>query len=118
LRRLEEMGNDLDIKIQVRHGDTPISARSRQAKSPPDVMITTPETLQAILIGKRMKEHLRSVRWVVVDEVHELATDERGVQLSFALERLLELTRVEIQRIEITAIICAPERIGRFLVGS
>src|SRR5207245_2393158 len=118
LRRLEEMGKDLDIKIQVRHGDTPISARSRQAKSPPDVMITTPETLQAILIGKRMKEHLRSVRWVVVDEVHELATDERGVQLSFALERLLELTGVEFQRIGLSATIGEPERIGQFLVGS
>src|SRR5712692_8029830 len=77
LRRLEEMGRDLDVKIQVRHGDTPISARSRQARSPPDVMITTPETLQSILVGRRMSEHLRSVRWVVVDEVHELATDER-----------------------------------------
>src|SRR6059036_152564 len=118
LRRLEEMGKDLDIKIQVRHGDTPISARSRQAKSPPDVMITTPETLQAILIGKRMKEHLRAVRWVVVDEVHELATDERGVQLSFALERLTELTGVEFQRIGLSATIGEPERIGQFLVGS
>jgi len=118
LRRLEEMGKDLDIKIQVRHGDTPISARTRQAKSPPDVMITTPETLQAILIGKRMKEHLRSVRWVVVDEVHELATDERGVQLSFALERLIELTGVEFQRIGLSATIGEPERIGQFLVGS
>src|SRR6266496_1504352 len=118
LRRLEEMGKDLDIKIQVRHGDTPISARSRQAKGPPDVMITTPETLQAILIGRRMKEHLRSVRWVVVDEVHELATDERGVQLSFALERLTELTGVEFQRIGLSATIGEPERIGQFLVGT
>ena len=112
------MGKDLDVKIQVRHGDTPISARSRQAKSPPDVMITTPETLQAILIGRRMKEHLRSVRWVVVDEVHELATDERGVQLSFALERLIELTGVEFQRIGLSATIGEPGRIGQFLVGS
>ena len=118
LRRLEEMGKDLDIKIEVRHGDTSLSTRSRQAKSPPDVMITTPETLQAILIGKRMKEHLRSVRWVVVDEVHELATDERGVQLSFALERLADLTGVEFQRIGLSATIGEPERIGQFLVGS
>src|SRR5438876_9306164 len=118
LRRHEDMGRDLDINIQVRHGDTPISARSRQAKSPPDVMITTPETLQAILIGKRMKEHLRSVRWVVVDEVHELATDERGVQLSFALERLLELTGVEFQRIGLSATIGEPERIAQFLAGT
>ena len=118
LRRLEEMGRDLDVKIEVRHGDTPTSARSRQAKSPPDMLITTPETLQSILVGKRMKEHLRAVRWVVVDEVHELATDERGVQLSIALERLLELTGREFQRIGLSATIGEPERIGQFLVGT
>ncbi len=117
LRRLEEMGRDLDVKIQVRHGDTPQSARSMQARSPPDMLITTPETLQAILIGKKMREHLRSVRWVVVDEVHELATDERGVQLSVALERLLELTIQDFQRIGLSATIGEPERIGQFLVG-
>src|SRR5437016_14086738 len=85
-----DMGQYLDEKIDVGHGHTPTSARSRQAKSPPDMLITTPETLQSILVGKRMKEHLRAVRWVVVDEVHELATDERGFLLSIALERLLE----------------------------
>src|SRR5213596_2823072 len=118
LRRLEQMGRDLDVKIEVRHGDTPTSARSRQAKSPPDMLITTPETLQSILVGKRMKEHLRAVRWVVVDEVHELATDERGVQLSIALERLVELTGREFQRIGLSATIGEPERIGQFLVGT
>ncbi len=118
LRRLEEMGRDLDVKIQVRHGDTPTSARSQQARSPPDLLITTPETLQSILVGKRMREHLRSVRWVVVDEVHELATDERGVQLSIALERLLDLTGVDFQRIGLSATIGEPERIGQFLVGT
>ena len=118
LRRLDEMGRDLDIKIQVRHGDTPVSARASQARSPPDMMITTPETLQAILIGKRMSEHLKSVRWVIVDEVHELATDERGVQLAVALERLLDLTGVEFQRIGLSATIGEPDRIGQFLVGA
>src|SRR5437867_2601161 len=118
LRRLEEMGKDLDIKIQVRHGDTPVSARASQARSPPDMMITTPVTLQAILIGKRMSEHLKSVRWVIVDEVHELATDERGVQLAVALERLLDLTGAEFQRIGLSATIGEPDRIGQFLVGA
>src|SRR3989442_13523261 len=112
------MGKDLDIKIQVRHGDTSVSARASQARSPPDMMITTPETLQAILVGKRMSEHLKSVRWVIVDEVHELATDERGVQLAVALERLLDLTGVEFQRIGLSATIGEPDRIGQFLVGA
>src|SRR3989441_2014567 len=118
LRRLEEIGKDLDVKIQVRHGDTPTSARSQQARSPPDLLITTPETLQAILVGKIMSEHLRTVRWVIVDEVHELATDERGVQLAVALERLLDLTGVEFQRIGLSATIGEPDRIGQFLVGA
>src|SRR6266704_2628004 len=61
LRRLEQMGRDLDVKIEVRHGDTPTSARSRQAKSPPDMLITTPETLQSILVGtSRQVSILRS----------------------------------------------------------
>jgi ATP-dependent helicase Lhr and Lhr-like helicase len=118
LRRLEQMGRDLDIKIQVRHGDTPTSARSRQARSPPDMLITTPETLQSILVGRKMKEHLRAVRWVVVDEVHELATDERGVQLAVALERLLELTGAGFQRIGLSATIGEPEKIAQFLAGT
>src|SRR5437867_11048386 len=105
------MGEDLDVNIQVRHVDPPLSQRARQARSPPDLMITTPETLQAILTGKRMREHLRKVRWVIVDEVHELATDERGVQLSIALERLQELTGKEFQRIGLSATIGEPERI-------
>ena len=118
LRRLEAMGEELGVKIEVRHGDTPLSQRARQARSPPDLMITTPETLQAILTGKRMREHLRKVRWVIVDEVHELATDERGVQLSIALERLQELTGKEFQRIGLSATIGEPERIGQFMAGT
>ena len=118
VRRLSEIGKQLDIKVQVRHGDTPTSTRVMQAKSPPEMLVTTPETLQAILPGRRMREHLKSVRWVIVDEIHELATDERGAQLSLALERLEHLTDRGFQRIGLSATVGEEDKVGRFLVGT
>ncbi len=118
LRRLSEIGKDLDIDIQVRHGDTPPRIRTLQSKFPPDMLITTPETLQAILPGKRMKIHLKSLRWLIVDEIHELVTDKRGVQLSVALERLEELVGKPFQRIGLSATIGDLENVANFLVGN
>jgi ATP-dependent Lhr-like helicase len=81
LERLEWWCNNLDIKLAVRHGDTETRERTRQARSPPDVLITTPETLQAILVGWIMRQHLQQVRWVIIDEVHEMADSKRGASL-------------------------------------
>ena len=88
LERLEWWCNNLDIKLAVRHGDTDTKERTRQSRSPPDILITTPETLQAILSGWVLRQHLQSLRWVIIDEVHELADSKRGSQLSLALERV------------------------------
>jgi ATP-dependent Lhr-like helicase len=118
VRRLTDVGKELDIKVQVRHGDTPTSTRATQAKSPPEMLVTTPETLQAILPGRRMREHLKGVRWVVVDEIHELATDERGVQLSMALERLQHLTGRSFQRVGLSATVGEEDKVGKFLAGT
>lgn len=118
LERFEWWCNNLDVKLAVRHGDTEIRERARQARSPPDVLITTPETLQAILSGWVIRKHLQSVRWVIIDEVHELADSKRGTQLAIALERLRAIIGRDFQIIGLSATIGSPEKVAQFLVGN
>lgn len=118
LDRLMWWCRKIDLRLAVRHGDTSTEERSRQARSPPDALITTPETMQAILAGMVMRRHLASVRWVIVDEVHELADNKRGSQLSLTLERLRSVTGEDFQVIGLSATIGSPDRVAKFLVGS
>ncbi|MBI4173788.1 MAG: DEAD/DEAH box helicase [Candidatus Aenigmarchaeota archaeon] len=118
LARLKWWADQLGMGISVRHGDTSGYERQMQAQNPDDLMISTPETLQAILVGKLMKEHLKNVRHIIVDEVHELVDSKRGVQLAAGLERLKQLTRtagIEPQVVGISATIGDPEEIKKFL---
>jgi len=118
LERLEWWCNSLDVKLAVRHGDTDVKERARQSRSPPDILITTPETLQAILPGRMMRQHLQQIRWVIVDEVHEIADSKRGSQMALALERLRLVTNREFQLIGLSATIGSPEKVAQFLVGN
>jgi ATP-dependent Lhr-like helicase len=118
LKRLSFWSNRLSISIEVRHGDTELKLRRRQAIFPPDMLVTTPETLQAILPGSRMRQHLRSVQYIVMDEVHELASSKRGVQLAVALERLRQVTSKDFQRIGLSATVGNPDEIAQFLAGT
>ena len=117
-QRIVDLGKKLGISVEIRHGDTKPSARRRQVLHPPDMLISTPETLQAILPGKRIREHLRAIKWVIVDEIHELVDSKRGIQLAIGLERLRELTTTDFQRIGLSATIGSPTLIAKFLQGS
>lgn len=118
LSRLNFWSSRLGFTVEVRHGDTPAKERRKQAMKPPDFLVTTPETLQAILPGKRMRSHLRHVRWVVIDEVHQLAGNRRGAQLMVGLERLQTVSKREIQRIGLSATVGNPEEISSFVAGN
>lgn len=116
MKRLTEWAKEFGITVSVRHGDTSQFERAMQAKTPPQMLITTPETLQAILPAKKIGAALKNVKVVIVDEVHELIDDKRGIQLSIALERLAEKAG-EFQRIGISATVSDPNTVSRFFCG-
>jgi ATP-dependent Lhr-like helicase len=118
IKRMSYWASKLNLSIQVRHGDTKPTVRRKQAIHPPDMLVTTPETLQAILPGSRMQRHLSHISCAIIDEVHELATDKRGVQLSVALERLFELVGKDFQRIGLSATVENSEKVARFISGT
>lgn len=116
-KRLMTICREVGVSIDIRHGDTPRSIRRIQGREPPEVLITTPETLQAILISPEMRRWLSKTRWVIVDEVHNLLESKRGVQLTVALERLKNIAS-ELQIIGLSATIQNPELAAKFLSGS
>ncbi|MFC5472246.1 DEAD/DEAH box helicase [Cohnella suwonensis] len=105
------------IRCAVRTGDTTPSARAAMIRRPPDLLVTTPESLYLLLTSEKGRGMLTSVRHVVVDEIHDLAADKRGAHLALSLERLGRLVGKQPQRIGVSATQKPLEKVARFLAG-
>lgn len=107
--------NQLELDISVRHGDTTSHERSLQVEHPPHILITTPEQIQGMLTGKRMQEHLKNIKYIVIDELHELIS-KRGVQLTIGIQRLKKLCG-DPQIIALSATVGSPKVAAEFIFG-
>ena len=106
-----------EIRTAMRTGDTPADERRKIARNPPDILITTPESLY-LMLTSAAREALRTVETVIVDEVHALAGDKRGAHLSLSLERLDDLLEAPAQRIGLSATVRPRDEVARFLGGA
>ncbi|MDT0203353.1 ATP-dependent helicase [Nocardioides sp. AE5] len=106
-----------EVTVGVRSGDTPAAERRRLATTPPDIMITTPESL-FLMLTSQARESLRGVETVIVDEVHAVAGTKRGAHLALTLERLDALLDAPAQRIGLSATVRPTEEVARYLAGS
>jgi ATP-dependent Lhr-like helicase len=114
----ERLGGDPLPRLStfLRTGDTPQEDRRRMERNPPDILITTPESLY-LMLTSAVRSVLRSVRWLIIDEVHAVASSKRGTHLALSMERLEEITDQSPQRIGLSATQRPLETIGRFLGG-
>ncbi|MBW2231796.1 MAG: DEAD/DEAH box helicase [Deltaproteobacteria bacterium] len=107
-----------ELRVAVRSGDTPNSQRAAMVRRPPQILVTTPESLFMLLTARRSREILRDVRTVIVDEIHAVARDKRGSHLATSLERLDALCHRRPARIGLSATQRPLETVARLLVGS
>jgi ATP-dependent Lhr-like helicase len=106
------------IRVAVRTGDTAAAARAAMLKNPPDILITTPESLFLLVTAERSRDMLRGTRTVIVDEIHAVAGNKRGSHLALTLERLAHVAEGLVQRVGLSATVRPIEAIARLLVGA
>ena len=117
-RRITKYAHQNNLSIEIRHGDTSQKDRKKINDNPPDVLITTPETLMILLTQIKMLEALSELEWIVIDEVHELLSSERGSQLSLSLERLEFNSKYPLTRIGLSATVGNPDDAAKFVAGT
>lgn len=117
-RRITKYAQYNDLSIEIRHGDTTQTARRKITENPPDVLITTPETLVILLTQIKMLDALSELEWIIIDEVHELLASERGSQLSLSIERLQINSKLYLTKIGLSATVGNFKEAGKFVVGT
>ncbi|KAA9407086.1 ATP-dependent helicase [Haloarcula sp. CBA1131] len=115
--KLEERGEDVEIRHAIRHGDTSDSERQAMLETTPHILNTTPETLAILLNSPKFKKKLETIEYVIVDEIHSLAENKRGTHLSVSLERLEEMVEESPTRIGCSATVEPLDTVAEFLVG-
>src|SRR5438093_2524858 len=118
LRRIINYAKKRNLDAQIRHGDTTRTAREKLLKKPPHILITTPESLGIILTHEKFKSYLKHLRWVIIDEVHELIGNERGTHLTVSLERLQSISSHNVVRIGLSATIGNLKEAANFISGT
>lgn len=114
----EHMPEESDqIRHAIRHGDTSSQDRQKMLKETPHILNTTPETLSILLNSPKFKKKLETVETVIVDEIHSLASNKRGVHMSLSLERLEEISEAQMTRIGCSATVEPLDEVAKFLVG-
>jgi ATP-dependent helicase Lhr and Lhr-like helicase len=106
------------IRVAVRTGDTAAAERTAMLKNPPDILITTPESLFLLVTAERSRSMLRAARTVIVDEIHSVAGNKRGSHLALTLERLAHVADGPVQRVGLSATVRPISAVARLLVGA
>jgi len=114
----EANGHDIDVRAEVRTGDTTAAQRQALIKKPPHILVTTPESLYLLLTSESGRGMLRTVRTLILDEIHAVVDDRRGAHLSLSVERLAALAQGPLQRIGLSATQKPIEEVAHFLVGT
>src|SRR5436190_21036263 len=115
---LKSEGREVDVRAEVRTGDTPASKRQAIARRPPHILVTTPESLYLLLTSVSGRKMLSTVRTLIVDEIHAVVANRRGSHLALSMERLEALVQGPLQRIGLSATQKPIEEVARFLVGA
>ncbi|OWJ55334.1 DEAD/DEAH box helicase [Pyrodictium delaneyi] len=117
-KRMSGIASSLGLDLEVRHGDSTTAEKRRFLENPPHIMVTTPESFYFLLSVEKFRHNINNLKYIVIDEIHELVSDKRGAELSLALERVARLyTKARLQLIGLSATVSNPYLVAKLIMG-